>query len=232
MDEGVHDHDEANSLRKARTRLRDSLRLILPELEDPGIKRFLDVGGGQIAWLVAPRFPGRTLAADLGGAFAEESARLGVPIHKWDITEGDPPFRAESFDVVAFTEVLEHLPPPPFPHVRKVAGLLRPGGVLLFSVPNLAAFWKRWKFLLFGRSPLKLGERYHDRAGIPSHIREYTVAEVRRILAACALEIECLRTGDYGYGLHRRLSTRLHRLTPGWGRCILVRARKSGPAPP
>jgi hypothetical protein len=57
MDENVHDHDEANSLRKARTRLRDTLRLILPELKDPGTKRFLDVGGGQIAWLVAPPLP-------------------------------------------------------------------------------------------------------------------------------------------------------------------------------
>jgi SAM-dependent methyltransferase len=226
MDAEVHDHDEANSLRKARTRFRDTLRLILPELEDPGAKRFLDVGGGQVAWLVAPRFPGRTLAADLSGAFVAESERLGVPIHTWDITEGDPPFEAGSFDVVAFTEVLEHLPPPPFPHVRRVAGLLKPKGVLLLSVPNLAAFWKRWKFLLFGRSPLKLGERHHDRAGIPDHIREYTIPEVRHILNACGLDVERLRTGDYGYGVHRRLSTLLHRVTPGWGRCILVRARK------
>jgi hypothetical protein len=63
-----------------------------------------------------------------------------------------------------------------------VAGLLEPGGVLLPSVPNLAAFWKRWRFLLLGRSPQKLGERYHDRARIPDHIREYTIPEVRRTL--------------------------------------------------
>jgi SAM-dependent methyltransferase len=226
MDAEVHDHDEASSLRKSRTRFRDTLRLIRPELENPGSRRFLDVGGGQVAWLVAPCFPGRTFAADLSGVFAAESERLGVPMRVWNIIDGDAPFEAASFDLVAFTEVLEHLPPPPFPYLRRIGRLVRPGGVLLFSVPNLAAFWKRWKFLLFGRSPLKLGERYHDRAGIPDHIREYTVAEVRHLLAACGFEIERLRTGDYGHGWRRRATTVLHRLTPGWGRCILVRARK------
>ncbi|MGH7162310.1 MAG: class I SAM-dependent methyltransferase [Planctomycetota bacterium] len=224
MDPGVPDHDEATSLRKSRRRYEDSLRLLLPELRAPGERRFLDVGGGQIAWLVAPLFPGRTFAADLGDVFAEEGRRLGVESRPWDLRSDEAPFDAESFDVVAFTEVIEHLPPPPFPYVRRVVRLLKPGGVLLFSCPNLAAFAKRLKFLLFGRSPVKLGTRYHERAGIPDHIREYTVPEIRSFLRSCGLRVERITGGDYGFGAWRRATTLLARIRPSLGRSVLVRA--------
>jgi len=218
--------DEETCLRKQRTRYRDSLRLIVPELTAPGERTYADVGGGHLAWLVAPRFPGRTVALDLGGANDAEAQRLGVRTARWDVTAGDAPEPAGSFDVVSFTEVLEHLPPPPFPHVRRVGALLKPGGILLLTVPNMAAFMKRVKFLLFGRSPLKLGQVFTEEDGWPEHIREYTVPEVRRILDICGFEIERLRTGDYGWHAWRRATTLLHRVTTGWGRTIMVRARK------
>lgn len=228
--EGSAGHDEAYNLRKSKTRYRDTLSLIEKELRSPEGLRFADVGGGHVAWFVAQRFPGRTVALDLGATFAEEAKSLGVETLAWDVTRGDPPVEPASFDIVSFTEVLEHLPPPPFPHVRRVASLLKPGGILLFTVPNMAAFMKRVKFALLGRSPIKLGEVYQEKDGCPHHIREYTVPEVRRFLPACGLEIERLRTGDYGWGRWRRVTSALHRVTTRWGRTIMVRARKTGGA--
>jgi len=224
VDSSAPEHEEAKSLWKSRRRYEETLRLILPELRDPGERWFLDVGGGQLAWLVAPLFPKRTFAADLTGIFADESSRLGVETRVWDIAAGDAPFEPASFDIVAFTEVLEHLPPPPFPYMLRVARLLKPGGLLLFSCPNLASFAKRWKFLLFGRSPLKLGVRSYERTGTPEHIREYTVPEVRRILTACGFRIERLLAGNYGFGAWKRVTTLFARLLPTLGRTVLVRA--------
>jgi len=230
QDASDREHDEALSLRKSRNRYRDTLGLIRGELERPGTSSFLDVGGGHMAWFAAERFPGRTFAADLSGLYAREAAALGVETRRWDVTTDDCPFPAASFDIVAFTEVLEHLPPPPFPYVKRVVRLLKPGGTLLFSCPNMAAFMKRVKFALFGRSPLKLGSARYVASGYPEHIREYTYREAQQILVACGLAIERVRTGDYGFGVWRRVTTRLHGVLPSLGRTTMIRARL--PLPP
>jgi SAM-dependent methyltransferase len=222
---GTPPHNEAASLRKSRWRYRDSLRMIAPELGDPGDRRFLDVGGGHLAWFAAARFPGRTFAADLGATFVAEAHALGVETCRWDLTADATPFPDGSFDIVAFTEVLEHLPPPPFPYVRRVAATLKPGGLLLFSVPNMVALLKRVKFL-FGRSPLKLGQVARQQDGNPEHLREYSVPEVKQIMLVCGLRIERWRTGDYGRGVWHRAATAVDRLAPHLGRTIIVRARK------
>src|SRR5436309_1294076 len=46
------------------------------------------------------------------------------------------------FDVIIFTEVLEHLNFCPIPTLRKIAGLLKPGGRLYLSTPDASA-WGR-----------------------------------------------------------------------------------------
>ena len=217
-------HAESDSLRRSKTRYKDTLSLILPELRAPEGLRFADVGGGHLAWFVAPLFT-EAVAFDLSGLYENEARALGVETLVWDLTAGDAPHDPESFDVVSFCEVLEHLPPPPFPYLGRVARLLKPGGILLFSVPNMAGIAKRVKFL-FGRSPLKLGLHHWKHVGHPHHIREYTVREVRFMLDQVGFDIEILRTADHGVHPWRRLTTQLHRITRGWGRTIMVRARK------
>ena len=225
---GEHMHDEAPSLLKSKTRYKDTLRLMLPELTSPAGLRFADVGGGHLAWFVADRMPGgRSVGFDLGATYAAEARALGVEeTHVWDITAGEAPAEPGSFDVVAFCEVLEHLPPPPFPYLQRVGRLLKPGGTLVFTVPNMAGIAKRVKFL-FGRSPLKLGEVHWENVGHPHHIREYTVPEVRKILDACGFDVESIRTADHGTHFWRRWTSAMHGvLTRNFGRTILVRAKK------
>jgi ubiquinone/menaquinone biosynthesis C-methylase UbiE len=50
------------------------------------------------------------------------------------------PFEDDYFDVVIFTEVLEHLPTPPSAVLKEVRRVLRTGGgELILSIPNIAA---------------------------------------------------------------------------------------------
>jgi SAM-dependent methyltransferase len=222
-------HDLLSYFRHHRLRFRSTLQLMLPELTSPGERRFLDVGGGQLAWFVADRFPGRSFATHTSDVLTDLATRLGVETRLWDIFRELPPYPAETFDIVTFTEVLEHLPPPPFEHVRRVVSLLKPRGLFILSVPNMAAISKRWKFLLFGRSPIKLGNPapavppYRDEP----HIRAYTVPEVRQILAVCGLKVDICRTENNGRMFLNRVLGALSRIRVSWGPSVVVRAHKA-----
>ncbi len=72
------------------------------------------------------------------------------------------PFAADSFDVVALLDVLEHVDDRAL--LRRAAGLLRPAGWLILTVPALPVLWS-----------------YRDRAA--GHRRRYMCADLRRLIA-------------------------------------------------
>lgn len=83
-----------------------------------------------------------------------------------DITKEIPKEIREKFDLVIFTDVLEH-----------IFELLRPGGTLCFSVPNIATFSNRIR-LLVGRNVCWPKEKQVKGVfGGHGHIREYTFRE-------------------------------------------------------
>lgn len=59
------------------------------------------------------------------------------------------PFRAESFDAVDLVEVIEHIENQP-QLIREIARMLRPGGALLISTPNILNAFSRLRFLFTG----------------------------------------------------------------------------------
>lgn len=65
-------------------------------------------------------------------------------------TLDDEPFAPESFDAILMGDVIEHLPDPRA-SLRQVAALLRPGGALLVSTPDIT----RWAARLLQVKPLE-----------------------------------------------------------------------------
>jgi SAM-dependent methyltransferase len=102
------------------------------------------------------------------------------------------PFEDASFDAVVAGELFEHLQ---FPDalVAEIRRVLRPGGVIVGSVPNAYRLQGRLKFLL-GRPP----------EDDPTHLHLFSSADVRRLLA----EFEDVRLFFVG-GRYRRLHARL-----------------------
>ena len=91
-------------------------------------------------------------AAYIGVDVAQHAVDLarerGLDARKID-DAGTLPFETEEFDVAVCIEVLEHLFAPEAA-AAEICRVLRPSGLLIATVPNLA-FWRRRVDLLFGR---------------------------------------------------------------------------------
>jgi len=96
----------------------------------------LDVGGGQLAFLAVALWGDRGCVADIDATgFAGLRAR-GIDTFVWNVALEDPAFERR-FDAIFISEVIAHLPVPGHVVLRRLRTLLRPGGVLLCTTPNL-----------------------------------------------------------------------------------------------
>lgn len=123
-------------------------------------------------------------------ALAKAEARGIQPVQA--NVEEPLPFEDASFDAVVAGELFEHLQ---FPDalVAEIQRVLRPGGVIVGSVPNAYRLQGRLRFLL-GRAP----------EDDPTHLHMFSSADVRGLLA----EFEDVRLSFVG-GRYRRLHARL-----------------------
>lgn len=95
-------------------------------------------------------------------ALIEFEKRLNLKSHWVDVDSEDLPFDQKSFDVVVFSEVMEHLR---FPQkaLAEISRVLMHQGRLIGSVPNAFRLRNRWKFLC--------GKPFESD---PSHLRSYS----------------------------------------------------------
>jgi SAM-dependent methyltransferase len=62
--------------------------------------------------------------------------RLGVEARRWNIDSEECPYPHESFDIIYFSEVIEHLANPPVEALADIGARLVPGGYLVITTPN------------------------------------------------------------------------------------------------
>ena len=86
------------------------------------------------------------------------------------------------YDAIIFGDVLEHLRNPRAV-LEKMSGLLRPGGKILISLPNVANIWVRLN-LLFGRFN-------YSRVGIldETHLRFFTLKTAKQLASDSGLDV-------------------------------------------
>lgn len=136
-------------------------------------KRVLDIGCRDGALTRFYREGNEVLGLDID-TVALEHARdtLGISIRQVDLN-GDWGVEP-GYDVVVACEVIEHLYYPGVV-IKKAFSVLRPGGVLLGTIPHAFSLQSRVRFL-FGT---KAGTPMQD----PTHINHFSVAELRAYLA-------------------------------------------------
>ena len=100
-------------------------------------------------------------------ALKEFEKRLGLTGHWVDVDSEHLPFEDGQFDLVVFSEVMEHLR---FPQkaLEEIARVLGPDGRIVGSVPNAFRLRNRLKFLV--------GKPFESD---PSHLRSYSHSSVR-----------------------------------------------------
>ena len=102
---------------------------------------------------------------DIDETHFEQCALLGIQTKKVNLESEQIPFSSETFDLVIANQVFEHLKNWAFV-LSEVARVLKPGGVMILGVPNLASFHNRI-LLMVGQQPTCI-----DTAGM--HVRGFT----------------------------------------------------------
>jgi SAM-dependent methyltransferase len=116
--------------------------------------RILDIGCGDGAVsLELARITGATvIGIEISDGAVAVCRQRGVEAHQLTLGIEPLPFEDESVDLVYMAEVLEHLPRPDR-GVEEIHRVLRPGGHLVLTTPNLACLPNRL-LMLVGLQPL------------------------------------------------------------------------------
>ncbi|MCL7426851.1 class I SAM-dependent methyltransferase [Streptomyces sp. YS415] len=195
----------------------------------------LDIGcgDGTAAAVAAPLLPGhRIIGVDWSqDALRRARTRLACEPVRGELTGGGLPFRSESADAVLFSEVIEHLvdPDAALDEIRRV---LRPGGHLMLSTPNLAAWYNR-ALVLAGVQPVfsEVSLRaIHGRPGkeVVGHLRLYTARALKEFVAASGFDVVRLAGAPF-HGVPRPLRSldRLACSRPPLASILLLHAQKT-----
>lgn len=120
--------------------------------------------------------------------FAEAMRQIGVTTVTADLETEPWPLPPGGADAIVLTEVIEHLYLDPIHALLEANRVLKPGGVLLISTPNLLSLRNRMNFLR-GKmdrviQPPFLAFLQKSRLGHMGHVRLYAPDELARMLSA------------------------------------------------
>ena len=123
--------------------------------------------------------------------------------------ERDPfPYDDGSFSLVVCCEILEHLAMDPSHTLKEIHRVLKPGGYVFISTPNVLCAGNTWR-LLRGDN---IYQAYSGYGIYGRHSREYTPGELEKILREHRFEANVYVEDAYPRGLCHRLLTRYGRL--------------------
>lgn len=119
--------------------------------------------------------------------FASSIKQLELTVLKCDIENEKLPINDNTYDAVVFNELFEHLRINPIFTMSEVLRVLKPGGVLFLSSPNLRSFDGIINFLFKKQAYSCSGGIYNEyekleKLGHMGHVREYTSTEVIQFL--------------------------------------------------
>lgn len=138
--------------------------------------------------------------------FAKAITSLDLNVIQCDVETEALPFAAETFDVVLFNELFEHLRINPIFTLKEAHRVLKPGALLLLSTPNLRSL-RGLRNLLFHNQAHAASAGVYEQyeklktLGHMGHVREYTTREVSDFLSRIGFRVDkVIFRGGYGRG--------------------------------
>ncbi|WP_406865559.1 class I SAM-dependent methyltransferase [Streptomyces sp. HUAS MG47] len=188
-------------------------------------------GDGTAAAVAGPILAGHRI---VGVDWSQDALRRAQPrigqVVRGALDDGGLPFADGCADAVLFSEVVEHLVDPDAA-LDELRRILRPGGHLMLSTPNLAAWYNRG-LLLAGVQPVfsEVSLRgIHGRPGteVVGHLRLFTSRALRSFLLSAGFE-DVQITGAPFHGVPRglRLIDRAACSVPSTASILLAHARR------
>jgi SAM-dependent methyltransferase len=193
-------------------------------------------GRGTLLTMLRRSLPQARLAgSDISLGSVEEARALGFDAVQSDVAAGLP-FADDSFDCVVFGEIIEHLVDPDAA-LTQVDRVLRLGGRLVVTTPNLASWFNRG-LLLFGVQPIFTETSLHANLGrlhrllgqgnpTQGHLKIFTLRSLLEILDAHGFVVE--RVLGYPFLRHGALGwfDRLVSRAPSLAGGLIVIARST-----
>jgi SAM-dependent methyltransferase len=169
---------------------------------------------------------------------SENGESFECDIDHFDAERDAFPYCDSSFDTVLCCELIEHLFTDPMHMMSEINRILKPGGHLLLTTPNLGSF-RAISAILNGYHPSFFPAYIRPRAENEEvearHNREYVPMEIQHLLIDAGFDLVCLETGEfldephpeYGWICHLLERYRLRAYLRGDG--IYALGRKTGP---
>lgn len=178
-------------------RLAHDLNYLISEFQEPKEISILELGAAPFILTTAIKNRGYSV---IGLDIAPERFNKSIIANKLQISKGtlgnmSLSFKDETFDVVILNEVFEHLNTNLIDVFDELIRVMKTGGKLFLSTPNLKSMVGIRNFLFRDKSYSCCGEIYEEHLklkqyGHMGHVREYTVKEVSSFLAKMGLEID------------------------------------------
>jgi SAM-dependent methyltransferase len=168
---------------------------------------------------------------------SEDGEEFACDIDHFDAERDIFPYEDNSVATVLCCELVEHLPTDPMHMMSEIHRILRPGGHLVLTTPNVASL-RAVAGILQGFHPMLFPAYIKPNPGgepDPRHAREYTPWEIKRLFENSGFDVTLLDTGPFleeptpelgwvDHLLDFYMLTREHR-----GDGIYVVGRKTGP---
>jgi SAM-dependent methyltransferase len=115
-----------------------------------------------------------------------------IPVIQHTLTKEKWPLRDNTFDIVIFSEILEHLRVSPLRALREIHRVLKPGGLILLTTPNMG-YLRNIIHLLTGKNILQPfpedDKNWDNVTDAITHTRVYVMDEVKALLQKAGFEI-------------------------------------------
>ncbi len=187
--------------------------------DGPPAKALLDVGcwDGSHTERYARLLGCAAFGVEIFEAQASQAEAYGIQVARLDLEDAAFPWADGSMDIVVSNQVFEHLKNVWRP-MSELFRVLRPGGWLVLSVPNLGSLHNR-VLLGLGRQPTSIRT-------LGPHVRGFTFGEIQRFVALDGAFRVVKALGVGFYPLAVPFANPIARLWPGASHTTVLLARK------
>ena len=179
----------------------DRYRFLLKMLNDfkKGKQKFLDIGASPYHLTIGAGKLGYDVFGLNSMGDEEESRKrkekFNFIVKNCDLGKNYFPFENNFFDLILFSETLEHFNFHPLAVFCEIFRVLKPGGKVIITTPNLLRLNNRVKMFI-GKS---INWNIKDNFTAMTHWREYAAFEIICLFEEAELKIETVRYKNFDY---------------------------------